>query len=221
MRRILLWTCVFVFMWGCSAQVSIDDGGLLAPQEKASLIDFVKRALKYFDSRGFHFDFKEISLEIWRSSSFIFHNFTYAEDGKLRIILDKSDIEGPHGMTIIAHEIFHGFQRSYFHLPNKKEYAWLTEGTAIAMAVEFTGEDEVLEEFSLDGEKSILENADASCWFWQHCLKKKEDFVLKFFSQIKEENLMGAEKIYSRLEEFYRENFSKELDSWLEDKPDR
>lgn len=217
----MVWTCVFVFLWGCSVQISVEDHGLFDPQEKASLIDFVKRVQRHYASEGFDFQFKEISLEVWRSSSFIFHNFTYAEDGKLKVVMDKSEIEGPFGKTIIAHEIFHGFQRSYFHLPNRKEYAWFTEGTAIAMAVEFTGEDKVLEEFPWDKEKSILENANASCWFWHHCLRKKKDFVLGFYNQIKEENVMDVEKIYSHLERFYRENFSEELDSWLEEKPDR
>jgi hypothetical protein len=85
------------------------------------------------------------------------------------------------------------------------------------MAVEFTGEDKILEKFAWDREKTIVGNADASCWFWQHCLRKKKDFVLRFFNQIRKGNLMDAEKIYSLLEEFYRKKFSEELDSWLEE----
>jgi hypothetical protein len=42
MRQIMVWTCMFVFLWGCSVQISVDDHGLFLPQEKASLIDFVK-----------------------------------------------------------------------------------------------------------------------------------------------------------------------------------
>lgn len=76
-------------------QISVEDHGLFDPQEKASLIDFVKRVQRHYASEGFDFQFKEISLEVWRSSSFIFHNFTYAEDGKLKVVMDKSEIEGP------------------------------------------------------------------------------------------------------------------------------
>ena len=201
-----------LFLVGCEPEISIDNEGVLSSHEEKSLVKLAKKAQQYYSSRGFFLKFEKIIIELRNSSGFFFHNFMYLEEGKAKIILNKPDIEGPYGDVIVAHEIFHVFQKSYFDFPNRREYAWLTEGTAIAMAVEFAGKRDVLDEFPYNKEKSLQENDDASCWFWCYCLKKDKDFTLNFFREIKKENLVEARDIYSLLRKFFKETFQTELD---------
>ncbi len=200
-----------LFFAGCGPKIFVENGGVLSIQEKKSLVKLVKRARQYYFSRGFHLNYNEIIIEPRNASGFFFHNFISFEEGKPRIIFNKQDLYSTNGDVIVAHEIFHVFQKSYFDFPSTEEYTWLTERTAIAMAVEFTGEIKVLEEFPLDRDKSILENEDASCWFWYHCLKQDKNFVLIFFQDIKEKDLKNPDEIYSHLKRFYRRIFQTEL----------
>lgn len=203
---------LLLFLVGCEPEISIDNEGVLSSHEKKLLVKLVKKAQRYYSSRGFFLKFDEIIIELRNSSGFFFHNYMFLEEGKPRIILNKPDMDGPNGDVIVAHEIFHVFQKSYFDFPNRREYAWLTEGTAIAMAVEFAGKRDVLEMYSYDREKSVQENDDASCWFWCYCLEKDKDFILNFFREIEKENFVETRDIYSLLKKFFREMFQTELD---------